>query len=356
MKHAEVPEALELVVDEVGKESQRIRDAGSVALKEGKLKPAKKAIEYAEKLLGFVEKVRELGDEWERLQHEIDGFTPEVREIVLPTKIRNHKTGYTINAGSKSPKTTFSVSFPDGTVIADNGAKVVFGKAISKLGTSRVAAFGIMLGGEPLLSRDKSIFKKNPGQVHPIGDGWYVKTHCSTAAKIGLLKKIAAKMNVRIGAIGKEWQTGGTSTEKTTPEPQKIVQKADGMRSSRPKSAAKKFPYAVGKVVQAVFPALQTDMRMTEAHVATLVAQSSSAHFKTGGWPVLKPNTGKADEIKDTKGVNRYYNKIPLNFFGRKYWLTSQFAPHGIMPMLEWLEGIGLKKDEILAICQGRWG
>lgn len=42
MKHSDVPTALDLVVEEVGKESQRIRDAGGEALKAGKLSPAKK--------------------------------------------------------------------------------------------------------------------------------------------------------------------------------------------------------------------------------------------------------------------------------------------------------------------------
>ena len=197
MKHADVPEALEQVIGEVGKESQRIRDGGSIALKEGKLKPAKKAIDYAEKLSAFVKKVRGLGDEWARLQKEIDGFAPEVREIVLPTKAHVHKTGYRRKVGQVAPKTNFTVTFPDGTVIADRKAKVVFGKAIAKLGASQVAAFGILLAGEPLISRDKSVFKKFPSQVFSTG-GWHVRTHSSTAAKINLLKKIATLLNVRI--------------------------------------------------------------------------------------------------------------------------------------------------------------
>ena len=61
MKHAEVPEALDLVVDEVGKESQRIRDAGSEALRKNNLGPAQMAIEYAKKLEAFVDKVHALG-------------------------------------------------------------------------------------------------------------------------------------------------------------------------------------------------------------------------------------------------------------------------------------------------------
>ncbi len=223
MKHSEVPEALELVIEEVGKESQRIREAGIVALRDGKYKPARKAIDYAEKLQEFVEKVRKLGDEWTGLQYTIDKFTPDVQVLVRP----------------------------DGNSGRDQG------------------------GATPLLHA-------NPAEVV--------------------------------------------------------------------------FPYAVGKVVQAVFPILQTDMRMTEANVAMLASKSSSARFKTGGCSVLRPNTGSPNEIIDSAGHYRYYGKLSLVFFGRKYWLTSQFQPHGIKPVLDWLAEIGLSNDDVLAICKKRWG
>ena len=198
MKHADVPTALELVVEEVGKESQRIRDAGGEALKANKLKPAKKAIAYAEKLAAFVKKVQALGAEWKALQTELDGAAPEVKEIVLPTKSHPHKVGYTRKVEKMAPKTNFTVQFPDGTMIADKKAKVVFGKAIEKLGAEAVAQLKIVLAAEPLLSREKSIFKKEPTQVQPIAGGWFVKTHCSTATKMQLLEKIAKTQKVKL--------------------------------------------------------------------------------------------------------------------------------------------------------------
>jgi len=201
MKHADVPTALELVVEEVGKESQRIREAGGRALIAGKLKPAKKAIEYAEKFEAFVKRVRDLGEEWVKLQAEIDGAAPEVKEIVLPTKSHPHKTGYTRKVEKVAPKTTFTVSFPDGTSFADKKAKVVFGKAIEKLGAGAVADLKIVLAAEPLVSRDKSVYKKEPTQVQAISGGWFVKTHCSTAAKMQLLEKIAKTLKVRLRIV-----------------------------------------------------------------------------------------------------------------------------------------------------------
>ena len=197
MKHAEVPEALDLVVEEVGKESQRIRDAGGEALKAGKLKPAKKAIEYAEKFAAFVKKVQALGDEWGLLQQEIEGASPEVQEIVLPTKVRRTKTGYTRKVERVAPKINFRVTFPDGMVVADKKAKNVFAKSLVRLGADKVAALGIVMAGEPLVGK-KSVFKKTPVQIATLGGGLFVNTHSSTASKMALLGKIATRLGVAV--------------------------------------------------------------------------------------------------------------------------------------------------------------
>jgi len=199
MKHISVPAALDLVVDGVGKESKRIREAGSEALRDGKLDPAMKAIDYAKKLEAFVKKVRALGDEWSVLLAEMAGETPEVKEIVQqPQPQKPRKTGFTRNVGTVAPKTNFTVTLPDGTTIADTKAKVVFAKTIEKLGVESVAKLNLTQGGEPLVSKDKAAFKKQPSQIHPMDGGWYVKTHSSTGQKIKWLKIIAKGLKVKL--------------------------------------------------------------------------------------------------------------------------------------------------------------
>ena len=203
MKHSEVLEALDLVVSEVDNESQRIRDAGSEALKANKLKPAKKAIAYAEKLAEFVNKVNKLGREWEALQKEIDDAAPEVKEIVLPRKPqKEHATGFTRKVEKVGPKTNFTVTFPDGMVIVDKKACLVLAKSIGKLGAEKVAALGIMVGGEPLVTKDKSQYKKHPSAVAEIAGGWFVKTHSNTASKIDYVKRAAKALGVKIVVKG----------------------------------------------------------------------------------------------------------------------------------------------------------
>ena len=202
-KHSEVPEALDLVREEVDKEAKRIFSAGGDALKAGKIKPAKEAIAYAEKLSEFVKKIQKLGDEWPKLEARIDAAAPEVKEIVqLPKSQKAHKTGFTRKVGKLAPKTNFTVKFPDGVVIADKKAKNVLAKSIEKLGAADVAKLGVMVGGEPLVTQDKSLLKKHPNAVATIKDGWYVKTHSGTAAKVGYVKKIAKALKVKVVIAG----------------------------------------------------------------------------------------------------------------------------------------------------------
>jgi len=197
-KHSDVPAALDLVKEEVEKESKRIFSAGGDALKAGKIKPAKEAIAYAEKLADFVKKIQKLGEDWKKLEAKIDAAAPEVREIVNPKPQKPPKTGFTRNVTHISPKTNFTVRMPDGRTISDSKALWVMAKTIEAIGADRVAGLGIMCGGEPLVTKDKSLLKKHPSAIAPIAGGWFVKTHSGTAAKIGYVKKIAKALKVKL--------------------------------------------------------------------------------------------------------------------------------------------------------------
>ncbi len=198
-QHSDVPAALDLVKEEVEKESKRIFSAGGDALKAGNIKPAKEAIAYAEKLADFVKKIQKLGEEWKKLEAKIDAAAPEVKEIVLPTKPqKGHKTGYKRNVTHVSAKTNFTVKLPDGKVITDSKAFWVMAKAIEAMGADKVAALGVLCGGEPLVTKDKSLLKKHPSAIVEISGGWFVKTHSGTAAKIRYVKQIAKALKVKL--------------------------------------------------------------------------------------------------------------------------------------------------------------
>ncbi len=197
-KHSDVPAALDLVKEEVEKESKRIFSAGGDALKAGNIKPAKEAIAYAEKLADFVKKIHKLGEEWKKLEAKIDAAAPEVREIVSPKPQKPHTTGFTRNVTHVSPKTNFMVKMPDGKIVSNSRAFWVMAKTIEVIGADKVAALGIMCGGEPLVTKDKSLLKKHPSAIAEIAGGWFIKTHSGTAAKIGYVKRIAKALKVKL--------------------------------------------------------------------------------------------------------------------------------------------------------------
>lgn len=92
----------------------------------------------------------------------------------------------------------FKVVLPGCEAIKGQSDADTFSKAIGKLGPGKVAKLKLMCGGEPLVSKDKSVFIKQPHSVHKTDNGWFVKTHSSSAAKIAFLKKIAAGLCVKI--------------------------------------------------------------------------------------------------------------------------------------------------------------
>ena len=215
MKHADVKEALDLAEGEVGEESKRICRMGGAALSEGHIAPAKAAIAYSEKLAVLAKKIAALRDEWLALQSEIDRETPEVQRIIRPElplatpdaaksrkPAKEHKTGYTRKVDKIGPKTNFSVAFPDGTVVSDAIALRVLVKTIEKIGAEKVASVGLQIGGEPLVSKDRKVFKKYPDAIAPCVGGWFVHTHSSTKRKVACVRKIAAALKIPVKIVG----------------------------------------------------------------------------------------------------------------------------------------------------------
>ena len=191
-KHADVITALELVKEEIAKEAKRINNAGGEEQKKGNLKPALEAIKYAKAVAVFADKIKDLTDEWKKLETQIDSASPEVKEIVL----QEHKTGYNRKVTFVSPKTNFTVKFPNGKIISDPKACKVLAKTIEDLGPEKVASLNLLLAGEPLITRDKSLLKKNPSQIIEIKNGWFIKTHSSTQTKIQYLTRISKLLNI----------------------------------------------------------------------------------------------------------------------------------------------------------------
>ena len=95
-----------------------------------------------------------------------------------------------------SGKTVLRVTFPDGTVIADQKAKVTFAETIKRIGVMRVRNLGLSFCRVPIVSN--TIDKKYGNTQIAVGNGLYVLTHSSTHDKKKMLDRIAQELGLRL--------------------------------------------------------------------------------------------------------------------------------------------------------------
>lgn len=228
----EILNAIDLLIEEIMNENSRILKEGGEEMMKGNMTVAQKALDFAHKIKSFSEKVNQLKNDWTILKSEIDATSPEVQKILTPSqhqdiidsevkaiiqpshqhdidhlelhkvtfnsKPRKDKTGYTRNVTSVGPRTNFTVTFPDGTVIKAPTANKVYAMAIDKIGVERIAEMGLLLCSEPIVSQTRDVYLKKPSQVEELSNGWFVKSHCSTDRKIGILKTINTTLKLNL--------------------------------------------------------------------------------------------------------------------------------------------------------------
>lgn len=349
--HQNVKAALDLVREEVVKATQQIQESGGAEMAKGNRILARKALDYLDNLDEFMIAVEAVGEKWDGLQRKIMGDAPGVQEIVLPTKVRSKAAGYKRNVKEVAPWTNFTARINGGELIGEKTAKLGFAKALANFDLEKIAGCGVMINGEPLIAKGKSSFKKYPQAVVSIKNGWYATTYCSTAKKVSLLREFAKMFGVKIeiNVVPHKLQRSGNEVPK--------VSKRDTPQPMRGREV-KGIPYPVGIVVQAVFPEVFKRHLVTAKDVDELRKIESSPRFKTGGNAVLLLNRGNdCDRYRTTpsgKSYARYYPtaKVRIEFQGSNYYLTSQFSPEAIIPVVEWLAEKGISKEEICRIIE----
>lgn len=349
--HQNVKAALDLVREEVVKATKQIEKSGGAEMAKGNRILARKALDYLDNLDAFMIDVEAVGEKWDGLQRKIMGDAPGVQEIVLPMKVRSKATGYRRNVKEVAPWTNFTARINCGELIEEKTAKAGFAKALACFDLDKIADCGVMINGEPLIAKGKSLFKKYPQSIASVRDGWYVTTYCSTAKKVSLLREFAKMfgMKIEINVIPHKLQRGGSDVP--------TVAKIEKPHSNVGREVTG-VPFPVGIVVQAVFPEVFKRRLVTARDVEELLKVDSSSRFKTGGNAVLLLNRGNdSDRYRSTssgKSYARYYApaKVRIEFQGRKYYLTSQFSPEAITPVVEWLAEKGLSQKEICSIVE----
>lgn len=93
-----------------------------------------------------------------------------------------------------APKTGLCVYIPDGSFIQEKKACDTFVKAIQMAGVMKVRELGYTFCHVPLVSN--TIDAKYGRAQHPVGNGLYVLTHSSTAAKKGQLDRISKALHL----------------------------------------------------------------------------------------------------------------------------------------------------------------
>jgi hypothetical protein len=85
------------------------------------------------------------------------------------------------------------VRFDDGTTLYEDTAAQTFGKAVKKLGLSKVIELGMRVNIFPLVSKERS-----DTYAQTAVDSYWVMTHSSTEAKRDQLMKIAEALKEKI--------------------------------------------------------------------------------------------------------------------------------------------------------------
>jgi len=354
--HQNVMAALELAREAVQDADKQIREAGGKEMTSGDKKVARLALAYSDKLDGFMFELEKVGDKWQSIQEAIDGDMPEVQEVVLPTKVRATKGGFTRKVYEVAPWTNFVATMNGCVRIEEPTAKAAFAKALAYFDLEKVAKLGVMLNGEPLVSLDRSVFKKYPQSVASVKDGWYASTYCSTATKVQFVREFARRFGVKaeVEIIPHKMKSGMRSAEDVR-KPVKMSRPPKSLKDGRVVAGV---PYKVSEVVCAVMPVVFQRKLITQAEIDILLTKAASREFRTGGWAPLRRNKGNdADRFSYYDGgrrSSRYYSpdRVSLEFNGKKYYLTSQFCPGALTPVVKWFERKGLTRRSIVEMVE----
>ena len=128
---------------------------------------------------------------------------------------------------------------------------------------------------------------------------------------------------------------------------QKTFSQIDNGKKSTPQSPYGVFPFKIGQVMTFAFrKAIEKGLLKNE--IGFLESQEASKRFKTRGFKVI---VSGEEPKKDSSGVKRYAT-TPVYHEGKKYWITTQVYAEGLEPLLAFLEKHGMKKEEIINLCQ----
>ncbi len=132
---------------------------------------------------------------------------PDAKEIVLDPEVEHsshepHQEARTRRASA----TVLSVTFPDGTVIAERKAANTLVAAVKRIGVTRVRQVveteNLTISRVPAISNRRD--RKYGGAQHDLGGGWLLITHCDNKTKKRFLDRISEKLGLGLAVEVKE--------------------------------------------------------------------------------------------------------------------------------------------------------
>lgn len=142
----------------------------------------------------------------------------DAKEIVLDPEVE-HGTRKGGKDFKRSPNSEMAVSFPDGTIFAEQFATDTLEKVVRKIGVQRVreavrANPKLVLCHVPLISNRRD--GKYSRQQRDLGEGWLLMTHSSNKQKKKVLDMLSDDLNLGLEVIVLEDDAG---KEPTSPAP-----------------------------------------------------------------------------------------------------------------------------------------
>ncbi len=131
---------------------------------------------------------------------------PDAKEIVLDPEVEHSNRDTHQEKIKRGPATDFSVTFPDGSVIAEKKAVDTFVKVVKRIGIDKVRkvveAEGLVFCKVPVISNRRD--KKYGRSQYDLGGGWLLITHSNNKMKKKFLDRVSAALKLGLVVEVKE--------------------------------------------------------------------------------------------------------------------------------------------------------
>jgi len=123
---------------------------------------------------------------------------PDAKEMVLDPAVEHGTHKLHVEKVKKSPASSLSVTFPDGTIFTDSFATEILTNVVKKIGVGRVRSvveqLGLKFSKVPVISN--RIDPKYGASQKDLGGGWFLITHTSNRSKKKFIETVSDALHL----------------------------------------------------------------------------------------------------------------------------------------------------------------